>query len=239
MNAVALLSASAESVGDGIDNGGFVPATQFSVLVQNLAYTKLVGIWGHDVGTGTWGFTPCSYSRSVPGNLEIWVTDPSGAGITIPGQFDVEYQALGNVYWDNNAGYNYNMGEPILDEGTATAVIGPNVLAGLPSVLTAQGESSGQVDPSGNLNVGVMVKNIAYEKQVGIVYTTNNWLTHQYAFGKFLQCFPPASTPHQLNAQSWQVMAPVGVGATGQYAAFYTVAGTTYWDNNFGLNYSF
>ena len=31
----------------------------------------------------------------------------------------------------------------------------------------------------------------------------------------------------------------VGVGATGQYAMFYNVEGTTYWDNNFGLNYSF
>ncbi len=28
----------------------------FSVVVQNLAYTKLVGIWG-SVG-GAWGFTP-------------------------------------------------------------------------------------------------------------------------------------------------------------------------------------
>ena len=46
-------------------------------------------------------------------------------------------------------------------------------------------------------------------------------------------------TPHQFNAESWQIVIPVGVGATGQYAAFYTVAGTTYWDNNFGLNYPF
>jgi hypothetical protein len=29
------------------------------------------------------------------------------------------------------------------------------------------------------------------------------------------------------------------VGATGQYAMFDNVEGTTYWDNNFGLNYSF
>ncbi len=35
------------------------------------------------------------------------------------------------------------------------------------------------------------------------------------------------------------ILAPVGVGAAGQYAVFYNVEGTTYWDNNFGLNYSF
>ena len=51
--------------------------------------------------------------------------------------------------------------------------------------------------------------------------------------------FPPPSTPHQLNAELCNILAPVGVGATGQYAVFHNVEGMTYWDNNFGLNYSF
>lgn len=92
---------------------------------------------------------------------------------------------------------------------------------------------------SGNLNVGVLVQNIAFQKQVGIVYTTDNWLTFQNAFGNHTQSFPPPSTPHQLNAELWNILAPVGVGAKGQYTVFYNVEGTTYWDNNFGLNYSF
>jgi len=205
---------------------GETPFTNFSVVVQNLAFTKLVGIWGHDVGTGTWSFNPCSYSKSVPGNLEIW-TGGWDEGIP-PDQFDVEYQALGNIFWDNNAGYNYSMGFAEGAEGVQTSVIGPNVLA-----------VGFQVDGAGNLNVQVLVKNIAFNKQVAIVYTTDNWFTYQNAFGTYSQSFSPASTPHQLNAELWNIVAPVGIGATGQFAVFYNVAGTTYWDNNFGLNYSF
>jgi len=84
-----------------------------------------------------------------------------------------------------------------------------------------------------------LVKNLAYQKQVGIVYTIDNWHTFQYASGGYLQSLLPASTPQQINAESWQIVIPVGVGATGQYAAFYNVEGTIYWDNNFGLNYPF
>jgi hypothetical protein len=173
----------------------------------------------------------------VPGNVEIWT------GVAGPfDQFAVEYQAQGNLYWDNNGGYDYrfepNPASSVLEGAMESAVIGPTVIAGVPSVLAETGQLEG-VDTNGNLHVGVLVKNIGFEKQVGIVYTTNNWQTHQYASGKYLQSLPPASTPHQVNSESWQIVAPVGVGATGQYAALYTVEGTTYWDNNFGLNYSF
>jgi Carbohydrate/starch-binding module (family 21) len=229
MNAVALLYADGVVIPTG-DNGEAF-ATNFAVVVQNLSSTKIVGIWGDGVGgiPGIWSFAPCSYSRSVPGNLEIWVTGPGAPPFT-PSQFDVEYQALGNVYWDNNAGYNYSLDPGALDltpEGIATAVIGPNVVA-----------VTGGLDPP-FLNVEVLVKNIAFEKQVGMVYTTDNWLTYQNAFGIFSQSLKPDSTPHQLNAEQWNISATVGSPATGQYAVFYSVAGATYWDNNFGLNYSF
>ena len=232
MSAVELLSAASVSVGSAIDGGPtFSQETSFSVLVQNLAYTKLVGIWGF-YGEGPWEFTPCAWSRSVPGNLEIWTASFQGLA---PSQFAVEYQALGNVYWDNNAGYNYSM-----DTFGPSADTPPCVIIGVPNVLAANWIfGSGTVDSSGNLNVFVLLKNIAYQKQVGIRYTTDNWQTYQNAFGTYLQDYLPYSTPHQLGAESWQIVVPVGVGATGQYAVFYSVEGTTYWDNNFGLNYSF
>jgi Carbohydrate/starch-binding module (family 21) len=229
MNAVALLYADAVVI-PAADNGEAF-ATNFAVVVQNLADDKIVGIWGDGVGgtPGTWSFAPCSYSRSVPGNLEIWVPDPAEP-LATPSQFAVRYQALGNAYWDNNAGYNYRLDPGALDltpEGIATAVIGPNVVA-----------VSGGLNGPG-LIVEVLVKNIAFQKQVGIIYTTDNWQTYQNAFGVYSQSLRPGGTPHQLNAEQWNITATVGSPATGQYAVFYDVAGATYWDNNFGLNYSF
>ena len=111
-------------------------------------------------------------------------------------------------------------------EGVSAVVMGPNVLVG------------GYQADAGNLNVQVLVRNIALQKQVAIVYTTDNWFTCHNAFGIYSRPFAPASTPHQLNTELWNI-GPVAAGTTGQFAAFYTVAGVTYWDNNFGLNYSF
>ena len=110
-------------------------------------------------------------------------------------------------------------------EGVSTVVMGPNVLVG------------GYQADAGNLNVQVLVRNIAFQKQVAIVYTTDNWFTCHNAFGIYSRrSRQPA--PHQLDTELWNI-GPVAVGTTGQFAAFYTAAGATYWDNNFGLNYSF
>ena len=111
-------------------------------------------------------------------------------------------------------------------EGVSTVVMGPNVLVG------------GYQAAAGSLNVQVLVRNIAFQKQVAITYTTDNWFTCHTAFGVYSPPFAPASTPHQPNTELWNI-GPVAVGATGQFAAFYTVPGGTYWDNNSGLNYSF
>ena len=75
--------------------------TNARVVVENLAFDKIVGIWGHSAGSGNWGFFPCSFDHSVPNNSEIW---SAHIGSTEIDQFDVEYRVLGNIYWDNNAG---------------------------------------------------------------------------------------------------------------------------------------
>ena len=74
------------------------------------------------------------------------------------------YQVSGNTFWDNNAGFNYRLDTAAAHtDGIGTAIVGPNVL------LVAS-----SIDPSRNLSMQVLVKNLAFAKQVGIVYTVNN-----------------------------------------------------------------
>jgi Carbohydrate/starch-binding module (family 21) len=89
------------------------------------------------------------------------------------------------------------------------------------------------------LSVEVLVKNLAFAKQVAIVYSLDNWLTFHNAFGGFQQSFPPATMPHQVQSELWKISVLLTPGASGKFAVFYIVDSTTYWDNNFSLNYSF
>lgn len=63
--------------------------------------------------------------------------------------------------------------------------------------------------------------------------------TFQDAFGSYKRSYPPTNQPYQTDAELWEVSVPVGIGKTGAFAAFYIVNDSTYWDNNFTLNYSF
>ena len=224
MNAVELLRAEAGVARSVTGSPNYF--SNFSVLVQNLAFAKYVAVWGHDVSTDSWNLHPCRYSRSVPNNAEIW---EASVGLLID-RFGVEYQDLANLYVDTNGGHYYSLDTRVAEGtvGVGSAVINRNVL----------GVTWG-LDAGGNLAVDVLVKNIGFEKQVAIVYTTNGWLTLQHAFGSYSQSLAPVRLPHQPNAELWEIVAPVRAGESGQFAAFLTVAGTTYWDNNFGANYSF
>jgi len=225
MNEVVLLNAEAGSSPSG--TGSFSYFSNFTVVVENLAFNKQVNIFGHDLGTGAWQPFPCAFAKSLPGNVETWTAHVNASRID---QFVVEYQVFGNTFWDNNLGNNYILDTQAAEEtdGVGTAVLNPDVLA-----------VEFDVDAAGVLSVDVLVKNLAFAKQVAIVYTTNNWQTFQNAFGVFQKGFPPATTPAQINAELWNVEAFVGVGQKGQFAVFYNVSGHTSWANNFSLNYSF
>ena len=225
MDALTLLRAEAGTSPSG--TGSFSYFTNFSILVDNFAFAKQIQILGHDVNTGSWVFHPGSFSSSVPGNGEIWTAHVGGSPID---QFVVEYEVLGTTFWDNNSGFNYALDTHSAQstDGVGSVVLNLNVLA------VAQ-----EVDAGGNLKVEVLVKNLAFAKQVGVVYTTDNWATFRNAFGVFQQSFPPFGSPHQENPELWAISAFVGVGKNGQFAVFYGVNGSTSWDNNFGRNYSF
>ena len=222
MDGISLLHARAGSSPTG--TGSFSYFTNVSVVVQNIAFAKIVRVWGH-TSSGTWTSFPCSYVRSVPGDNEIWHAHVTGTEID---QFALEYRVAGNVYWDNNSGYDYRLDPSAAHtDGIGTAVVNPNVLVVAVDVL------------AGTENVLILVKNIQFPKTVGIVYTTDNWATFHTALGSYQRSYPPPKQPHQTDAELWEVNVPVGAGTNGSFAAFYAIAGDNYWDNDFTIIYSF
>lgn len=76
---------------------------------------------------------------------------------------------------------------------------------------------------------GIFVKNLGTDKQVGVRYTTDNWTTYQDVNTSYY-----FSQTNNIDAFEFPIL-PAGA----KYAVFYTVNGNTYWDNNYGENYTY
>jgi Carbohydrate/starch-binding module (family 21) len=225
VNAVTLLRAEGGSSPTG--TGSYSTFENFFILVEKIAYDKVVQIYGRSTDANTWNFYPASYSAPAGVNEEIWTVH---IGDTPVDQFVAQYQVLGITYWDNNYGSNY-----LLDATAARSTDGVGTALLTAPVLVVGWDLSA----AGILQFDILLQDLAYNKTVGVRFTTNNWATYEDAFATYSQSFPPTGAPHQVNAQLWELSTSIGTGNHGQFAAFYTVNGVTYWDNNFGMNYSF
>lgn len=87
----------------------------------------------------------------------------------------------------------------------------------------------------------VVLRNLAYAKQVRIVYSTDGWRTVQTADGTYAGptwgYYSATPNPNRFGLEQWYFTLDLGSATTVEYAVSYTVAGVTYWDNNFTRNY--
>lgn len=193
-----------------------------SVEVKNLAYEKQLAVV-YSFGDGVWHEANAGYSGPAANGFERWsfsVTSPYGATV----RFALRYRVAGQEYWDNNGGADYLIG------GTA-----PGFLLGRAAVkLDTAGFYSSR---AGYYVTGsVMVKNLAYAKEVKVVHTWDDWATTQEAFASY-------DSEVALSGgatERWNFILPVPAPGSqrGRFAIAYTVNGVTYWDNNGGANYS-
>jgi len=81
----------------------------------------------------------------------------------------------------------------------------------------------------------VRVLNLAFEKNVYLRYTLNNWTT----FVDILAYYVPRSSDGQTDKFSFKIITPTFLefGGTLQFAIRYCVGGCEFWDNNNGSNY--
>lgn len=212
-----------------------VPAvtyTHFEATVANLGYTKYVSAHSK-LANGSWTDIPLSYNRAADSGREVWSTDvvdfggSSRFGNSV--QFALSYTVNGQTYWDNNNQANYQ----IVTNG-GVILNGVNLYA---------------LNPTTTFNAGyyfgaVTLNNIGFAKTVKIVYSTDGWKTTQSANATYDAKFWSVdnvylTNPNAYNFEEWSFVLPLAADATQlQYAISYTVNGQTYWDNNFGHNYS-
>lgn len=191
--------------------GSFSYEGKFHIVVENLAFQKQVSIRAQ-VGA-VWKDIFASYEQSLPDNRELW-TAPASNG---EGEFVASYAVNDLTFWDNNGGMNYKFPQAF-DEFVVLAGNNYKVVLGTASLAGT------------TLHVTVGVQNLAFGKVVGIVFTTDNWVTQQTAYGNY-------DSTMKSGLEVWHVTAAAVPATEVKLAVFYRVAGTEYWDNNFWRDY--
>ena len=205
------------------------------IKVNNLAYNKEVSVF---YGSGAnWKTSDASYYKTLDNGDEIWksscevwtdyVTPGHVNPLSYSTNFAIKYKVNGTEYWDNNNGANYYMA---IGMGN-----GPSIVTNKEILL----EKSSLV-PTGSLytfeitffKVDLIVKNISYDKDIKVIYTTNNWESQGAVIGIY-------SGDLENGYEKWKASGGMWDGAHElEYYISYEVNGVTYYDNNFGENYS-
>jgi hypothetical protein len=194
--------------------GSFNYRGEYFVVVQNIAFQKQVAIHGR-TASGPFADRGAAFQESLADGRELWKLTTGDEML----EFVAKYAVLGTTFFDNNGAANYTQPQ-VFDEFDA-------LLGRVPQVVHA---TSGFSDAT-HIRISAAVKNLAFVKQVGIVFTTNGWLTSAVAFGNF---------SHTLKSgnEVWNVDALVGTANHVDFAIFYRMNGQEFWDNNFWRNYT-
>ncbi len=212
-----------------------VQTTQFSVRVKNLGYAKQVAIH-YRQANGQWQDVALQYHGPAEQGAEIWAGQIPNYGETgQPGMpmaldFVISYRVSGRQFWDNNAGRHYQLAPTAGD-----ALFGRNLF--VPNHAPTVDHFWG-----GQYYGNVVLKNLGYDKDVQVVYTTDQWRTQRVAHASFsphywASTYAHTANPNPAGQEVWSYTLDVGAATEVEYAVRYQVNGQTYWDNNFGRNY--
>lgn len=197
----------------------------------------------HQMFDGSWQDFPMTFLRAGATGFDVWAFEDDYSNsyydttshIDYGDAYAIKLEVNGKTYWDNNNGNNYIMdvseGMFLRDGLNVSADTYTNYLRKYQNVSYT------------TLNIEADLRNIAYQKEVTLVYTTNNWQTTSSAPLNFAQYYSIGNgsvlpNPNMFGIERWTaiVQLPTSVNNV-QYAISYKVNGKTYWDNNYGRNY--
>lgn len=198
------------------------------ISVNNLGSPEKVYVH-YTYGNDEWNDVEAIYQGKAADGRSAWTfrTRDSATPYSYyeyKGQFAIRYEVNGQTYWDNNNGANYSLYSSNMTRTNNTHwVMGKSVL-----ILDYAYRSN---PANGEITGEIVLKNLAYEKKVRVVYTTDNWQTVRKAVAYYKE-------PMTNNLEKWAFTLP-GTASCREvkFCLAYTVNGVTYWDNNFSANY--
>lgn len=210
---------------------------EYIVEVKNLSYNKTVVVH-QELNNGQWEDISLTFSSTTNTGTEIWKTttvktiygnNPSPT--TAYGEkVAVKYQTNGQTYWDNNNGNNYFIAN--FNRHASSSFLYLN------QAFTISQSNASFYSYAANsfVNITAEIRNIAYAKEVTMVYSTDNWATtHNYPLNYDSTTYIINDSPEY---ERWSASFSIPIATKVNYALSYKVNGITYWDNNFGQNYT-
>ena len=232
--------------------GAYNKEKSFYAEVKNLGINKKVYVH-HKMMDSSWQDLPLKFLKKGYDSTDIWGIELKYGGygsVFYPGtnidlstngfgdEYVLKYVANGQTYWDNNGGNNYKVPHPYGSDGMF-------LQNGL-NISADTYRSNFYVRDSSNkeLLIYADLRNLGFQKEVKLIYSTNNWKTVKTAPLNFVQYYSVGNgtiltNPNVFGIEKWSVIVKLGSTATKvSYALSYKVNGVEYWDNNFGKNYT-
>lgn len=207
--------------------------TTLFAKVRNIAFDKEVDLVYSPFGSSVWLERPLGFV-SHHGNYDVFGSD--SVTLSSVETFALRYRVAGAEYWDNNFGADYTIGAAF------SGKVGGHVCLRSATAFRATEAGGGFTFDTGWFEGEIVVDNLAFNKQVGVVYTRDAGMTWNTVNGSYLG--PVAAIAANVaGVEVWKFKTPqLNIEPTSdvyRFAVFFEVTdwGVTYWDNNFGQDY--
>ena len=202
----------------------------YLVAVDNLAYEKRVFIH-REKTNGNWVDIPMYYAGPAGGGKEYWRVSTGRGGFG--DRFTVKMEVNGAEFWDNNDGVDYVLNDAgyLLGNDKPVVVSNYSVVDSYPTGVNKR------------FWANIVVDNIAPAKNVSLVYSYDNFqsstsVAANYLGSRVVYGYGSYDNPNSNNAEAWSIAFEFPAEKSGQFYVVYEVNGETYYDNNFGKNYT-
>jgi hypothetical protein len=216
------------SPGGGITG---VKNTNVTAKVKNIAFAKDVAVrYAQD--DGSWAERPLTWQKTFS-DYDTFVRHD---GTFVTAQFVVRYSVAGQTFWDNNNGANYHV------DGARPNTVGGNVVLNRATARRGSQAGGGFVFTTSWVDGDILVKNLSFNKRVGIRLSANDWASFQDTDASFDGIVPVSIGLSQV--ERWKFKTPELNLETShldfKFAIYYNNlnTGAWFWDDNFGQDYT-
>jgi hypothetical protein len=207
-----------------------VKSTKVSAKLKKLAGVSDAALV-YTQGDGVWSQAPLSFAKTFDDH-EIFERNDSTIVIT---QFALRYSSGADTFWDNNNGSDYHV------DTVRPNTVGGNVVLNRATAKRGSQAGGGFTFTTSWVEGEIWVKNLSFNKRVGIRLSPNNWAGFADTLATFTGLVPTNQGLSQVEIWRFKTGELNLDNSTPHFvfAVFYEnlSTGEWFWDNNLGQDF--